>query len=88
MFTLNALRLYLSNRNYITSLNYLENKVNSLFNQSQEMTKKRKKKNALRNLFNKFYLERNNADKLGERISNSSPGFVTYRLLSEQKPQE
>ena len=67
MFTLNALRLYLSNRNYTPSLNYLENKINSLFNQSQK--KKKREKNALGNLCNKFYLERNNVDKRGRNFS-------------------
>lgn len=42
--------------------------INSLFNQSQEKKKKRKK-NALRNLCNKFYLEGDNVEKHEKRIS-------------------
>lgn len=51
-------------RTVLPPLSYLENKINSLFNQNQE-----KKKNTPRNLCNKFYLERNNADKHEESIS-------------------
>lgn len=63
----NALMLCLSNQNCVTPLNYLENKIDTLFNRSQG--KKKEKQDALRDLCNKFCLERNNIDKQGERIS-------------------
>ena len=68
MFTLNALSVYSSNWNCITPLDYVKNKINSLFNQSQERKEKEKrnKQNAPRKLCNNFYMERNNVNKHGE----------------------
>lgn len=52
-------------------LDYLENKINSLFNQSQEWQEKRKQTNKKmpRGSHVITYMERNNVNKHGERIS-------------------